>query len=64
MQAGSFVNADRLRFDFTHFSAVTPEELKKVEKIVNEQITNALAVVTKEPSNRGSKKDRSTGSVW
>ena len=46
-QAGSFVNADRLRFDFTHFSAVTPEELKKVEKIVNEQITNALAVVTK-----------------
>ena len=46
-QAGSFVNADRLRFDFTHFSAVTPEELKKVEEIVNEQITNALAVVTK-----------------
>ena len=46
-QAGSFVNADRLRFDFTHFSAVTPEELKKVEKIVNEQITNALAVVIK-----------------
>lgn len=45
-------------------AAVTPEELKKVEKIVNEQITNALAVVTKEPSNRGSKKDRSTGSVW
>jgi len=39
--------ADRLRFDFTHFSAVTPEELKKVEEIVNEQITNALAVVTK-----------------
>ena len=46
-QAGSFVNADRLRFDFTHFSAVTPEELKKVEEIVNEQIANALAVVTK-----------------
>ncbi len=37
-----FVNEDRLRFDFTHFSAVTPEELKKVEEIVNEQIQNAL----------------------
>ena len=46
-QAGSYVDAERLRFDFTHFSAVTPEELKKVEEIVNEQITNALAVVTK-----------------
>lgn len=46
-QAGSFVNEDRLRFDFTHFSAVTPEELKKVEEIVNEQIQNALEVVTK-----------------
>ena len=46
-QAGSLNNAQRLRFDFTHFSAVTPEELKKVEEIVNEQITNALAVVTK-----------------
>ena len=36
-QAGSSVNEDRLRFDFTHFSAMTAEELKKVEDIVNEQ---------------------------
>ena len=43
-QAGSSVNADRLRFDFTHFSALTPEELQKVEDIVNEQIRNHLDV--------------------
>ena len=43
-QAGSSVNADRLRFDFTHFSALTEEELKKVEAIVTEQIMNCLNV--------------------
>ena len=43
-QAGSSVNAQRLRFDFTHFSALTEEELKRVEEIVNEQIQNALSV--------------------
>lgn len=43
-QAGSSVNADRLRFDFTHFSALTPEELQRVEDIVNEQIRNHLEV--------------------
>lgn len=43
-QAGSSVNEDRLRFDFTHFSALTPEEIKKVEEIVNEQIQKNLAV--------------------
>lgn len=46
-QAGSSVNEDRLRFDFTHFSAMTPEELQKVEDIVNEQISNGLDVVIK-----------------
>ena len=45
-QAGSFVNADRLRFDFTHFSAMTAEELAQVEAIVNEQIAAELPVVT------------------
>ena len=43
-QAGSSVNADRLRFDFTHFSAMTEEEIQKVEAIVNEQIRAALPV--------------------
>ena len=43
-QAGSSVNADRLRFDFTHFSAMTEEEIQKVERIVNEQIRVALPV--------------------
>ena len=45
-QAGSFVSRDRLRFDFTHFSAMTAEEIEKVEKIVNEEIESALPVVT------------------
>lgn len=43
-QAGSFVNEDRLRFDFTHFSALTAEELQKVEDIVNENIMKCLPV--------------------
>ena len=46
-QAGSSVNEDRLRFDFTHFSAMTSEELKKVEDIVNEKIAAALPVIVK-----------------
>ena len=43
-QAGSSVNEDRLRFDFSHFSAMTSEELQKVEEIVNEQIVAGLPV--------------------
>lgn len=46
-QAGSMVSEDRLRFDFTHFSAMTEEEIKKVEAIVNEQIEGNLPVTTK-----------------
>lgn len=46
-QAGSSVNEDRLRFDFTHFSAMTPEELQKVEDMVNEKIREALPVIVK-----------------
>ena len=47
-QKGSSVNADRLRFDFTHFSAMTKEELKQVGDIVNDAIMKALPVVAKE----------------
>lgn len=43
-QAGSSVNEDRLRFDFSHFSSMTAEELQKVEEIVNEQIVAGLPV--------------------
>lgn len=46
-QAGSLVTGDRLRFDFTHFSAMTEEEISKVEDIVNEQIAKNLPVVTR-----------------
>ena len=43
-QAGSYVDDERLRFDFTHFSAVTPEELARVEQIVNQKIFESLDV--------------------
>ena len=46
-QAGSNVNEDRLRFDFTHFAAMTEEEIKKVESIVNEEIEANIPVLTK-----------------
>ena len=49
-QAGSLVTADRLRFDFTHFSALTKEELAKVEAIVNDEIAKNLVIETKEMS--------------
>jgi len=45
-QAGSFVDGDRLRFDFSHFSALSKEEIEKVESIVNNQIAASLPVVT------------------
>lgn len=45
-QAGSNVNADRLRFDFTHFSALTTEELAKVEAEVNKKILKAIEIET------------------
>ena len=46
-QAGSSNNEKHLRFDFTHFSPMTPEEIQKVEDIVNEQIDANLPVLTK-----------------
>ena len=47
-QKGSLVDKDRLRFDFTHFSPMTPEEISGVEEIVNKEIQEGLPVVTEE----------------
>lgn len=45
-QAGSLVSSDRLRFDFTHFSALTKEEISKIENLVREEIKKGNEVVT------------------
>lgn len=55
-QAGSLVTRDRLRFDFTHFSAMTAEEIKKVEELVNNEIKAGLEIVTAEMSLEDAKK--------
>ena len=47
-QAGSLVEPDRLRFDFTHFEAITPEQLLEVEDLVNDAVLDGLSVVTEE----------------
>ena len=45
-QAGSFQDSERTRFDFSHFAAMTPEELAKVEELVNAKIAESIPVVT------------------
>ena len=55
-QAGSYVDGERLRFDFSHFAAMTGEELDKVEQLVNEKIAENLPVVTAEMSVDEAKK--------
>ena len=45
-QSGSYVDGERLRFDFSHFAAMTKEELERVEQIVNDRIAANLPVVT------------------
>lgn len=49
-QAGSFVDENRMRFDFTHFDAVTSEELKQVEELINGYILETLPMVCEQMS--------------
>ncbi len=55
-QAGSYVDEHRVRFDFSHYTAMTREELCKVEAIVNEEILKALPVETVETDIESAKK--------
>ncbi|MBQ6337412.1 MAG: alanine--tRNA ligase [Ruminococcus sp.] len=55
-QAGQLVNEDEVRFDFTHFSALTPEELIRVEKLVNMKILEGIPVTCTEMSIEDAKK--------
>ncbi len=59
-QAGSLVEPDRLRFDFTHFSAVTPEELARVEDLVNSSILQGLPIKIEEMPISDAKKTGAT----
>ena len=55
-QSGSYVDGERLRFDFGHFAAMTQEELDRVEKIVNEKIVENLVINTEVMSIEEAKK--------
>ncbi len=55
-QAGSYVDSERLRFDFSHSAPMTSEEIARTEKIVNSKITAALPVVTRVMSLEEAKK--------
>ena len=56
-QRGSLVAPERLRFDFTHFAPVTPEQLKRIEDSVNEAIFENLPVTTYETTLEQARKD-------
>ena len=55
-QAGSYVTPDRLRFDFTHFAAMTAEEIQQVEDIVNEKILESIPVTVSQESIENARK--------
>ena len=55
-QAGSLVEPDRLRYDFTHFSAVTADELVKISRLVSELVLDGMPVETKEMPTAEAKK--------
>lgn len=55
-QAGSLVTQDRLRFDFTHFGQIQPEEIEKIETIVNEKVWESIPVTISNKSLNEAKK--------
>ena len=59
-QAGSLVEPDRLRFDLTHFSAITPEELERVNEIVGDWILDGMDVTVSEMSMEQAKANGAT----
>ena len=59
-QAGSLVDQDLLRFDFTHYAAITPEELRAVEDAVNEAVLAGYPITTEEMSIDDAKKSGAT----
>lgn len=60
-QAGSLVTPDHLRFDFTHFEAISKEDLTKIEREVNDAIAMAMPVVTEEMDYETSKSKGAIG---
>ena len=61
IQKGSNINAERLRFDFSHPEKLTPEQVKKVENLVNEKIKSNLLVKMKQMSLEEAKKSGANG---
>lgn len=59
-QAGSLVTPDRLRFDFTHFGSMKPEELERIEQIVNEKIWDSLPL---DITNKGIEEAKAMGAM-
>ena len=60
-QAGSYVGPDRLRFDFTHFEAMTPEQIAQVEQITNDYIMQAVPTSIYETSLDAARESGITG---
>jgi alanyl-tRNA synthetase len=63
-QAGSMVSPDRLRFDFNYFEAITPDQLREIERVVNHQIIKNTPVETAEMSLADVQKDGGIQAVF
>jgi len=63
-QAGSLVEANRLRFDFTHPKALSKEELNQIEEMVNNVIARGISAEVKEMPIDEAKKIRGNGTFW